>query len=78
MLESQLTKLKSKLIVLENSDSQKKQYEKKNEEMASRLREVEKALGNARREINHYQVCFHDDDVKGVFLGQKLSDKIYV
>lgn len=56
MLESQLAKLKSKLIVLENTEGQKKQYEKKNEEMAARLREVEKALSNARKEINHYQV----------------------
>ena len=56
VLESQMTKMKSKVIVLENSEGQKKQYEKKNEEMAARLREVEKLLGNARKEINHYQV----------------------
>ena len=56
VLEAEITKLKAKLVVLENNEAQKKQYEKKNEEMASRLREMEKSLTNARKEINHYQV----------------------
>ena len=51
-----MAKLKAKIIVLENTEGQKRQYEKKCEEMAARLLEMEKKVSSARKEINHYQV----------------------
>ena len=44
------------MILLENADSQKRHYEKKCEDMAQRLRECEKTLTNAQKEISGYQV----------------------
>ena len=56
VLEAEMAKLKAKIIVLENTEGQKRQYEKKCEEMAARLLEMEKKVTSARKEINHYQV----------------------
>ncbi len=44
------------MIILENAESQKRMYEKKCEDMASRLREMEKNLNQAQREVSNYQV----------------------
>jgi hypothetical protein len=44
------------MILLENSESQKKHYEKKCEDMAYRLRETEKSLQSAQKEVVNYQV----------------------
>ena len=56
VLEAEMAKLKAKIIVLENTEGQKRQYEKKCEEMAARLLDMEKKVASARKEINHYQV----------------------
>ncbi|XP_060604974.1 neurabin-1-like isoform X12 [Ruditapes philippinarum] len=73
VLEAEITKLKAKLVVLENNEAQKKQYEKKNEEMASRLREMEKSLTNARKEINHYQDMMEGSQGQYIALEKKLK-----
>ena len=44
------------IILLENAESQKKHYEKKCEDMAQRLRDTERVLNNAQKEIANYQV----------------------
>jgi len=44
------------LIQLESVQNEKKVYQKKSEDMAHRLREVEKKLMANRKEINQYQV----------------------
>jgi hypothetical protein len=44
------------MILLENAESQKKHYERKCEDMATRLRDTEKSLQNAQKQITGYQV----------------------
>ncbi|KAL4217525.1 protein phosphatase 1 regulatory [Mactra antiquata] len=73
VLEAEITKLKARLVVLENNEAQKKQYERKNEEMASRLREMEKSLHNARKEINHYQDMMEGSQGQYIALEKKLK-----
>ena len=44
------------MILLETAETQKKQAEKKQEEMGQRLREAEKQLEQAKKENSQYQV----------------------
>ncbi len=44
------------MILLENAEQQKKMLEKRCEDMAQRLRDSEKVLTNAQKEIANYQV----------------------
>lgn len=44
------------LIQLESVQNEKKEYQKKSEDMAHRLREVEKKMMANRKEINQYKV----------------------
>lgn len=48
--------MKARVILLESAENQKKETDKKCEQMAHRLREMEKKLESNRKEINHYQV----------------------
>ncbi|WAR10431.1 NEB1-like protein [Mya arenaria] len=63
-LEAELARLKGRLIVLEGADAGKKAGDRKNEEMATRLRDVEKSLHTARKEINHYQIFELEGEVR--------------
>lgn len=44
------------MILLENAESQKRHYEKKCEDMAHRMRDNEKTLQGAQKDISNYQV----------------------
>ena len=46
------------MILLENSEAQRRHYEHKCEDMAQRLRETERLLQAAQKEINSYQVSW--------------------
>ena len=46
------------MILLENSEAQRRHYEHKCEDMAQRLRETERLLQAAQKEINNYQVSY--------------------
>lgn len=48
--------MKARVIMLESAENQRKETDKKCEQMAHRLRETEKKLESNRKEINHYQV----------------------
>ena len=54
--EAELAKVKARVIMLESAENQRKETDKKCEQMAHRLRETEKKLESNRKEINHYQV----------------------
>lgn len=54
--EAELAKVKAKMILLENADVQRRQYEKRCEDMAQRLRESERHLQAAQKDIANYQV----------------------
>ena len=45
------------MILLENSDAQRKHYERKCEDMASRLRDTERTLQSMQADMKKYQVC---------------------
>lgn len=51
-----MAKVKARIIMLESAENQTRETEKKCEQMAHRLREMEKKLESNRKEINHYQV----------------------
>ena len=44
------------MILLENTESQRKHLEKKCDDMAQRLRDTEKTMATAQKEISTYQV----------------------
>ena len=73
-----MAKLKAKIIVLENTEGQKRQYEKRCEEMAARLLEMEKQVSNARKEINHYQVLIVLSNCTVNFLNIRTPKKFVV
>lgn len=53
--EAELAKLKAKMILCENAESQRKVMEKKCEDMALRLRDSDRALQTMQKEVNRYQ-----------------------
>ena len=55
MAEAELAKLKAKIILLENAECQRAHYEQKCDEMASRLRESERALSQAHTDLQSLQ-----------------------
>ncbi|CAD5120140.1 DgyrCDS8718 [Dimorphilus gyrociliatus] len=54
-IEAELAKLRARVIVLENVEKQKKQYEKRCEEMGAKLRDSERALQAVQSDISNYQ-----------------------
>lgn len=56
MAEAEVAKLKARMINLENIESQKKQYERKVDDMGKRLRDNELNAQNAQKQIAQYQV----------------------
>ncbi|XP_052237381.1 neurabin-1-like isoform X14 [Dreissena polymorpha] len=73
VLEAELTKLKGRLLLLENTESQRRQEERRSDDMAARLREVEKALNSARKEINHYQDLMEGSQGQYIALEKKMQ-----
>ncbi|KAK3591679.1 hypothetical protein CHS0354_040599 [Potamilus streckersoni] len=73
VLEAELAKLKARIIMLEKEESHRKQYEKKCEDMAMRLRDVEKSLENAMREKNHYQDMLEGSQGQYIGLEKKMK-----
>ena len=52
----EITAFVLQMILLDNAEAQKRHYEKKCEDMAQRLRDTERALQNAQKDISNYQV----------------------
>ncbi|KAL3855250.1 hypothetical protein ACJMK2_014466 [Sinanodonta woodiana] len=73
VLEAELAKLKARIIMLEKEESHRKQYEKKCEDMAMRLRDVEKSLENAMKEKNHYQDMLEGSQGQYIGLEKKMK-----
>ena len=61
------------IILLENAESQKKHYEKKCEDMAQRLRDTERILNNAQKEIANYQVSHREVQTRKLFFCVELT-----
>ena len=65
------------IILLENAESQKKHYEKKCEDMAQRLRDTERVLNNAQKEIANYQVSHREVWAMGQILLCARTNRIF-
>ncbi|XP_061183589.1 neurabin-1-like isoform X3 [Saccostrea echinata] len=71
--EAELAKVKAKIIMLESAENQKKETEKKCEQMAHRLRDMEKKLESNRKEINHYQDLLEGSQGQYIALERKMK-----
>ncbi|XP_052079694.1 uncharacterized protein LOC127717874 isoform X3 [Mytilus californianus] len=71
--EAEIAKLKGKLIQLESVQNEKKEYQKKSEDMAYRLRELEKKMLANRKEINHYQDLLEGSQGQYIALEKKMK-----
>ncbi|KAK3083517.1 hypothetical protein FSP39_024554 [Pinctada imbricata] len=72
--EAELAKVKGRIILLESSENQRKDYEKKCEQMAQRLRDVEKKLESNRKEMNHYQDLLEGSQGQYIALEKKMKN----
>lgn len=71
--EAEIAKLKAKLIQLEGVQNEKKEYQKKSEDMAHRLRELEKKMMSNRKEINQYQDLLEGSQGQYIALEKKMK-----
>uniref|UniRef100_K1R040 Neurabin-1 n=1 Tax=Magallana gigas TaxID=29159 RepID=K1R040_MAGGI len=71
--EAELAKVKARVILLESAENQKKETDKKCEQMAHRLREMEKKLESNRKEINHYQDLLEGSQGQYIALERKMK-----
>ena len=71
--EAEIAKLKAKLIQLESVQNEKKEYQKKSEDMAHRLREVEKKMMANRKEINQYKDLLEGSQGHYIALEKKMK-----
>ncbi|XP_013422097.1 neurabin-1 isoform X12 [Lingula anatina] len=69
--EAELAKLKAKMILLENLDAQKTHYEKQSEELAARLREMDRVIQLKQREIVGYQDMLEGSQAQCIALEKK-------
>nr|XP_022327182.1 neurabin-1-like isoform X7 [Crassostrea virginica] len=71
--EAELAKVKARVIMLESAENQRKETDKKCEQMAHRLRETEKKLESNRKEINHYQDLLEGSQGQYIALERKMK-----
>ncbi|XP_071148023.1 neurabin-1-like isoform X4 [Mytilus edulis] len=71
--EAEIAKLKAKLIQMESVQNEKKEYQKKSEDMAYRLRELEKKMLANRKEINQYQDLLEGSQGQYIALEKKMK-----
>ncbi|XP_041374422.1 uncharacterized protein LOC121387389 isoform X2 [Gigantopelta aegis] len=71
--EAELAKLKAKIILLENSESQKKHLEKKCDDLTHRLKDTEKTLELTRKELSQYQDLMEGSQGQYIMLEKKIK-----
>ena len=71
--EAEVAKLKAKMIRLENAETQKKVLEKKCEDSAKRLRELENKLHQSQKEVSQYQDLMEGSQGQYINLEKKMQ-----
>ncbi|XP_064647076.1 uncharacterized protein LOC135499942 isoform X3 [Lineus longissimus] len=73
--EAEVAKLKARMINLENIESQKKQYERKVDDMGKRLRDNELNAQNAQKQIAQYQDLLEGSQGQYIALERKMQSE---
>ncbi|XP_071101486.1 neurabin-1-like isoform X2 [Haliotis cracherodii] len=71
--DAELAKLRAKIILLDKAETQRKQLEKKNEELTQKLKEGEKSHENTRKELAHYQDLMEGSQGQYIMLEKKMK-----